>query len=81
LRKPRKLPDDILTEHETSAMIDVAENLRDRAIIAMLYEGGFRVGEIGSLIKVRDIDFDRYGAIAVVRGKTGVRNQFRQLWH
>lgn len=46
MRKPRKLPDDILTEHETSAMIDAAENLRDRAIIAMLYEGGFRVGEI-----------------------------------
>ena len=80
MRKPRKLPDDILTEHETSAMIDAAENLRDRAIIAMLYEGGIRVGEIGSL-KVRDIDFDRYGAIAVVRGKTGMRNQFRRLWH
>lgn len=60
-------------------MIDAAENLRDRAIIAMLYEGGFRVGEIGSIIKVRDIDFDRYGAIAVVRGKTGMR-RVRLIW-
>lgn len=59
-------------------MIDVAENVRDRAIIAMLYEGGFRVGEIGSL-KVRDIDFDRYGAIAVVRGKTGM-GRVRLIW-
>ncbi len=78
LRKPRRLPDDILTEGEISAMIDAARNLRDKAIIAMLYEGGFRVGELGSL-KIKDVTFDRYGAIAIVDGKTGMR-RVRLIW-
>ena len=78
LRKPRKLPDDILTEGEISALIDAAENLRDKAIIAMLYEGGFRIGELGSLA-IRNVAFDRYGAIAMVDGKTGMR-RVRLIW-
>ena len=78
LKKPKKLPDEIITEHEVSAMVDAAENLRDKALIAMLYEGGFRVGELGSLT-IKDISFDRYGAIAMVRGKTGMR-RVRLIW-
>lgn len=77
-KKPRRLPDDILTEKEIMAMIDAAENLRDKALIAMLYEGGFRIGEIGSL-SVKDVAFDRYGALAMVNGKTGMR-RVRLIW-
>ena len=77
-KKPRRLPDDILTENEILSMVDAAENLRDKALIAMLYEGGFRVGEIGSL-RIRDVTFDRYGALAVVDGKTGMR-RVRLIW-
>ena len=77
-KKPRRLPDDILTETEILAMIDAAEGLRDKALIAMLYEGGFRIGEIGSL-KIKDMTFDHYGAIAVVDGKTGMR-RVRLIW-
>lgn len=76
--KPRNLPDDILREEEISAMIDAATNLRDKALIAMLYEGGFRIGELGGL-RVKDITFDRYGAIAVVAGKTDMR-RVRLIW-
>jgi len=53
-------------------MIDAANSLRDKAFIAVLYEGGFRIGEILP-IKVKDISFDEYGAKIVVSGKTGPR--------
>lgn len=75
---PKSFPDEILTELEIQAMIDAAQNLRDKAFIAMLYEGGFRIGEIGGL-RIKDISFDRYGAIAVVTGKTGMR-RVRIIW-
>ena len=78
LPKPRALPDDILTEQEITAMVDAASNLRDKAMIAMLYEGGFRIGELGGL-RIRDVSFDRYGAIAMVTGKTGMR-RVRLIW-
>lgn len=78
ITKPRNLPDDILMEDEITAMIDAASNLRDKALIATLYEGGFRIGELGGL-RVRDITFDKYGAIALVSGKTGMR-RVRLIW-
>jgi site-specific recombinase XerD len=77
-KKPRRLPDDILTEKEVLAMIDAAENLRDKALIAMLYEGGFRIGELGTMA-LKDVSFDRYGALAMVDGKTGMR-RVRLIW-
>jgi len=76
--KPHKLPDEILNEEEISRMIDSALSLRDKAFIACLYEGGFRVGELGGL-RIKDIEFDRYGAIAMVTGKTGMR-RVRLIW-
>jgi integrase/recombinase XerD len=63
---------EILTEDEVKRMIDVANNLRDKAFIALLYEGGFRIGEILPA-KIKDVSFDEYGARIVVSGKTGPR--------
>jgi Phage integrase family. len=37
---------EILADDEVKRMIDAANNLRDKAFIAVLYEGGFRIGEI-----------------------------------
>jgi integrase/recombinase XerD len=76
--KPKGLPTDLLTEQDVQAMIDAALNLRDKALIAMLYEGGFRIGEIGSM-RLKDLSFDRWGAIAMVNGKTGMR-RVRLIW-
>jgi integrase/recombinase XerD len=76
--KPRTLPDEILTEQEISRMIDSALSLRDKALIACLYEGGFRIGELGG-IRIKDVEFDRYGAIMMVEGKTGMR-RVRLIW-
>lgn len=78
IKSPRNLPDDILDEQDITKMIDASLTLRDKAFIAMLYEGGFRVGEIGGLA-VKDVSFDRYGAIAMVNGKTGMR-RVRLIW-
>ena len=76
--KPRKLPDEILTEQEISRMIDGALNLRDKAFIACLYEGGFRVGELAGA-RMKDVEFDRYGVLIMVEGKTGMR-RVRLIW-
>jgi len=62
---------EILADDEVKRMIDAANNLRDKAFIAVLYEGGFRIGEI--LLKIKDVSFDEYGAKIVVSGKTGPR--------
>jgi len=49
-----------------------------RLLPCCLYEGGFRIGELGGLRK-KDISFDKYGAIALVTGKTGPR-RVRLIW-
>ena len=60
---------DLLTPEEITTMIDVCTRSIDRAIIMMLYEGGFRIGEIGAL-KWGDLKFDEYGIVVNVRFKT-----------
>jgi integrase/recombinase XerD len=70
-----KLPleGDLLTEEEVQRMIDSASNPRDKAFISFLYESGCRIGEIGNL-KIKNIRFDKNGAVVTVFGKTGSRN-------
>lgn len=40
---------ELFTEDEVFAMIKAAKTPKDKALIALLYEGAFRIGEIGSL--------------------------------
>jgi len=71
--RKRKLPDDLLTASEIKAMIDAAgANLRNRALVSVLYESGCRLGEIGG-IKMRAVTSDQYGIVIIVHGKTGSR--------
>ncbi|HJK23818.1 MAG TPA: tyrosine-type recombinase/integrase, partial [Methanocorpusculum sp.] len=44
-----KTAEDILTEEEVQRMKETAWSSRDRAIISVLYEGGLRASELGSL--------------------------------
>ena len=78
MAKPKGLPNELLTERDVQALIDASLNSRDRAFIAMLYEGGFRIGELGTM-RVKDLTFDQWGAIAMVTGKTGMR-RVRLIW-
>lgn len=68
----KTIPEDLATEADVHAMIDAANSTRDKALIACLYEGGFRIGELGGL-SLGDVTFDRYGAMVIVNGKTGMR--------
>ena len=67
-----KLPEELLTVEDVKKLIDNADNPRDKALIAILYESGCRIGEIATL-KIKDISFDKYGAVLIVNGKTGMR--------
>lgn len=51
-------------------MVGACTRNSDRAIIMMLYEGGFRIGEIGG-VKWGDLTFDKWGVIASVNFKIG----------
>ncbi len=71
--RKRKLPGDLLTPAEIKMMIDAAgESLRDRALAAVLYESGCRLGELAG-IKLKDAVPDQYGIVIIVHGKTGDR--------
>jgi site-specific recombinase XerD len=68
----KMLPEDILDEDEVLSMIEAADNARDKAIIALLYDSGIRVGELLSLRK-KDVDLNNEIAHVIVNGKTGMR--------
>jgi len=67
-----KTPSELVSETDVKQMIAHAGNARDRALIAVLYESGCRISEVG-LMKIKDVSFDQYGAIINVAGKTGAR--------
>ena len=69
---------DILTEEEIKKMIQSCESTRDRAILMMLYDGGFRIGELGKLTWGQ-ILFDTYGVVINVDEKTGKPRYVRLL--
>ena len=71
-----KLPEELLTPYEIQDMVNAANNARDRAIIAVLYESNTRIGEFASL-RIKHIVFeiiqDTLTAVLIVDGKTGMR--------
>ncbi len=66
------LPEELLTEDEVKRMIDACDHPRNRAMIAMWYDAGGRVSELGEP-KIRHFVPDEYGAVLMVKGKTGMR--------
>lgn len=70
--KDRIMPESLLTQQEIRKLIDSATTLRDKALISTLYEAGIRVGELLTM-RIRSVDFDEYGAMISVTGKTGHR--------
>ena len=70
--KGRILPEELLTQDDVKALVDATERSRDRALILTLYETGGRIGEVLSL-RIRNVQFDEYGAVLIVGGKTGMR--------
>lgn len=60
----------LLTPEEVNTLAGSARNIRDRALILVLYESGRRIGEILSL-RIECVEFDELGARLLVDGKTG----------
>ena len=73
-----KEANDILSKEEVAAMIRACQSSRDRAIITMLYEGGFRIGEIGAMVW-NDLKFDNHGVVVNVNFKTGKPRYIRLI--
>ena len=66
----------LLGEDEIRGMIDACQTSRDRAIIATIYEGGFRVQELGRLTWGQ-VKFDDCGTVINVDEKTGAPRYVR----
>ncbi|MEM0358300.1 MAG: tyrosine-type recombinase/integrase [Candidatus Bathyarchaeia archaeon] len=71
-RDSRVKPEILLTSEDVKAMINAAENERDKALISVLFEAALRPGELLTM-KVGSVEFkDNYCLISVC-GKTGVK--------
>ena len=53
-------------------MIETADNPRDKAIVALLFDSGVRVGELMTL-RVKDVNLETDPGHIIVNGKTGMR--------
>ncbi len=62
----------VMSKQDVLAMMQVADNLRDRAIVHVLYESGCRASELLGM-KLKDVVYDQYGIVMRVSGKTGER--------
>jgi len=67
-----KLPSDLLTPEEVEAQIEACHNARDKALIAILWETGARIGELRD-VTVGDIEDRKHGMKVTIDGKTGSR--------
>ena len=68
----------MLAQDEVQLLIDTAMNKRDKAIIALLWDIGTRIGEAGNL-RIKDVKHDEIGISILVTGKTGQR-RVRAVW-
>ena len=72
VRSEDEVKNKILTEQEVQSLIVSATNPRDKALVAVCFEGGFRLGELLSLT-VGACERASYGYDVTVTGKTGTR--------
>ncbi len=63
-------PSDILNKDEFTRLLEGCRHPRDKAIIAVLADGGMRVGALASC-RVKNVEFNQYGAM-IYLSKTGV---------
>jgi integrase len=68
----KKKPEDLLNAEDVKKLANHSNNLRDRALILTLYESAARIGELQG-VRVKHVDFDKYGCKMKLHGKTGDR--------
>ena len=64
--------EELLTRADIRRMLDIATNERDRALVAVFYSSGARMGELCGL-RLKDVHISHFGASLRVKGKTGER--------
>jgi site-specific recombinase XerD len=74
IKRPKnRLPvERLLTRGDIEKIVKACDTQRDRALIMLLWDSGCRINEVLSR-NVGNVEFDRYGAVMVVDGKTGQR--------
>lgn len=77
---------ELITEKEVGEAVKVSYKPRDKALVAVLYESGCRISEVGTLC-LENVAFDSSGVVLTVNGKTGSRRirlvksaQFLAAW-
>lgn len=60
---------DLLTSEEVLEILNACESSRDRALFTVLYEGGFRIGEVGTM-RWGALKFDSAGIVVNTAYKT-----------
>ncbi|MDI3488291.1 MAG: integrase/recombinase XerD [Methanosarcinales archaeon] len=73
-----KAPQQLLTEEDVVKLIEAARNPRDRALIAVLWETGARISEVGNM-QVGDVHPDDYGAILMLGRGENAKTGFRRV--
>jgi len=68
----RVKPESLITPEELNAMINAAQNERDRALVTVLFEAALRPGELLTM-SVGSVQFSVDYCIITVNGKTGIK--------
>jgi site-specific recombinase XerD len=68
----RIIPEELLTEKEIEKLIVTSSDFQMKAIVAVLWETGFRIGELLNL-RIKHIESEDKLAKLIVKGKTGMR--------
>lgn len=63
---------EVLSPDDVKRMAECCDNQRDRALIMALYDSAGRIDEILNM-RIQDVKIDRFGAVLMITGKTGVR--------
>jgi integrase len=72
VKKNREKLTNLPTKEDIELLINATCNVRDKALVSVLYESGCRIGELLN-VRLKDVAFDDYGVVMLVRGKTGPR--------
>lgn len=68
-----KLPvSELINEKDVLKLVSACSNQRDRTLIIMYWDSAARLSELLDL-NIRNIEFDKYGAVIIPDGKTGMR--------
>ncbi len=71
-KSKHRLPESILTPDDIKTLVDSAKTVQHKAIIAVLFDTGVRIGEFLNM-NINEVQYDENGAFIFVNGKTGQR--------